>query len=315
MRASKYDVLREVWKSVAVPSIMYGMDVIAWNENEIDRLEVGQNRVARMALKAPRYTAVEALRGDMGWSTFKERVIKSTLRYKIRLERMADERLARKVYLWNESGSKWRKRCRRMTERNRLQVVWGIRMAGRNQDEREWIVTRGGRVGAEWDVRKWKSEIDREVKRVGLNTWKNGMERKSTMVWYKEKEAPMYESWYDGSLGGDLLFRARAQCMDVNERNYRWSESRSKVCQMCNMGEDESVEHVVLECEKYERDRMEMMQVILTELGHGWDERVEKTGREWMVLLLGLCRETNARMIEAVKEFLEKMWRARCREH
>ena len=103
--------------------------------------------------------------------------------------------------------------------------------------------------------------------------------------------------------------------MDVNERNYRWSESRSKVCQMCDMGEDESVEHVVLECEKYERDRMEMMQVILTELGPSWDERVEKTGREWMVLLLGLCRETNERMIEAVKEFLEKMWRVRCRDN
>ena len=142
------------------------------------------------------------------------------------------------------------------------------------------------------------------------------MEQKSTMEWYKEKEAPMYERWYDGSLGGDLLFRARAQCMDVNERNYRWSESRSKVCQlMCDMGEDESVEHVVLECEKYERDRMGMMQVILTELGHSWDERVEKTGREWMVLLLGLCKETNERMIEAVKEFLEKMWRVRCREN
>ena len=87
------------------------------------------------------------------------------------------------------------------------------------------------------------------------------------------------------------------------------------MCQMCDMGEDESVEHVVLECEKYERDRMEMMQVILTELGHRLDERVEKTGREWMVLLLGLCRETNERMIEAVKEFLEKMWRVRCRDN
>ena len=37
---------------------------MAWNESEIDRLEVGQNRVARMAMNAPRYTAVEALRGD-----------------------------------------------------------------------------------------------------------------------------------------------------------------------------------------------------------------------------------------------------------
>ncbi|MPD02143.1 hypothetical protein E2C01_097702 [Portunus trituberculatus] len=32
-----------------------------------------------MALNAPRYTAVEALRGDMGWSTFRERLVKATL--------------------------------------------------------------------------------------------------------------------------------------------------------------------------------------------------------------------------------------------
>ena len=38
---------------------------------------------------------------------------------------MDDERIAKKVYLWNESGSKWRKKCMRMTERNGLQVVWG----------------------------------------------------------------------------------------------------------------------------------------------------------------------------------------------
>ena len=77
---------------------------------------------------------------------------------------------------------------------------------------------------------------------------------------------------------------------------------------MCGMGEDETVVHVVLECERYARDRNEMMQVVLSELGSA---RVEKTGREWMMLLLGLCGETNERMIEAVKVFLEKMWRAR----
>ncbi|MPC21927.1 hypothetical protein E2C01_014931 [Portunus trituberculatus] len=55
-----------------------------------------------------------------------------------------------------------------------------------------------------------------------------------------------------------------------------------------------------------------MMQVVLTELGCNRNERVEKTGKEWMVVLLGLSRETNERMIEAVKEFLERMWRARC---
>ena len=75
MRASKYDMLKEIWKSVAVPSVMYGMEVITWNESEIDKLEIGQNRVARMALNIPRYAAVEALRGDMRWRTFKEKHI------------------------------------------------------------------------------------------------------------------------------------------------------------------------------------------------------------------------------------------------
>lgn len=82
-----------VEESVAVPSIMYGMDVIAWNESEIEKLEVGQNSVARMALSASKYAAVEALRGDTGWSTFTERHMKATLRYKVRLEWMEDTRL------------------------------------------------------------------------------------------------------------------------------------------------------------------------------------------------------------------------------
>ena len=31
MRASKCDVVREVSKGVAVPNILYGMDVMMWN--------------------------------------------------------------------------------------------------------------------------------------------------------------------------------------------------------------------------------------------------------------------------------------------
>ena len=70
--------------------------------------------------------------------------------------------------------------------------------------------------------------------------------------------------------------------MDVNTRNYRWSEFCSNVC---DMGEDETVEHVVLECEKYDCERMEMIHVILTEMGCEMNELIERTGREWMVLL------------------------------
>ena len=314
MRACKYDVVREVWKSVAVPSIMYGMEVIVWNESEIDKLEVGQNRVARMALNAPRFAAVEALRGDMGWSTFRERLVKATLRYKVRLERMENARLARKVYLWDMRESKWVNKCGRMIDRSRTLSRWVHRLNEGELNVSEWKITNRDREGFEWDVRKWKNVIDKAVKEEGLSKWRNEMERKETLEWYKEKEVPKCERWYEGSLGGDLLFRARTQCLDVNARNYRWSESRSKVCQMCDRGVDETVLHVVLECEKYNRERTRMMQVFLSEMGRDVNVFAERTGREWMVLLLGLRGETNGRVIEAVKEFLERMWSARGRQ-
>ena len=39
-----------------------------------------------MALNASRYAAVVTLRGDMGWSTFRERYTKAALRYKAGME-------------------------------------------------------------------------------------------------------------------------------------------------------------------------------------------------------------------------------------
>ncbi|KAG0713850.1 hypothetical protein GWK47_015278 [Chionoecetes opilio] len=68
-RANKYEVVRGLWKGVAVPSIMYGLETMVWSRKELDRLEVTQNKAGRIALRANRYVAVEAIRGDMGWST------------------------------------------------------------------------------------------------------------------------------------------------------------------------------------------------------------------------------------------------------
>ena len=45
----------------------------------------------------------------------------------------------------------------------------------------------------------------------------------------------------------------------MNARNYR--ESYSKLCQTYDMGQAESVEHVMLECKGHERDRKEIMQL------------------------------------------------------
>ena len=54
-------------------------------------------------------------------------------------------------------------------------------------------------------------------------------------------------------------------------------------------GEDKTVEHVVLVCVKYARERNEMMQVVLRELRN---VRVEMTGRVVTVCVIGVTART-----------------------
>ena len=105
--------------------------------------------------------------------------------------------------------------------------------------------------------------------------------------------------------------------MNVNGRNYRWSESGNKVYQKCERGVDEMVCHVILECEEYERERLEMLQVVKNEVLLRASEVngvVVRTEKEWMLLLLGISGEETDCMMEAVKVYLERMWYERSKE-
>ena len=81
-RSNKYQVVRGLWKGVAVQQILYGANVINWTTEEIRSLDTIQNKVGRIGLGANYYVAVEGIRGEMGWSKFEERIDKGTLNYK-----------------------------------------------------------------------------------------------------------------------------------------------------------------------------------------------------------------------------------------
>ena len=119
-RANRYETVRCLWKSLRVPSIMYGAEIMTWNQSEIDKLEVIQNKVGRVGLGANKFVGIEAIRGEMGWSTFEERVSKGVLKYKARLERMDENRNARKVYSSNYGRGRWERKCTR--EASKLQL-------------------------------------------------------------------------------------------------------------------------------------------------------------------------------------------------
>ena len=176
VRANKYEVLRELWKTVAVPNLMYGMNVINWSESHMQKLEVVQNKVGRVALGANGYAAIEAIRGDMGWSTFSERCMKGSLMYKKRVERMEETRWVKKVCENVGQTSKWSGMCKRIVKKCGLKV----RVAGLARRQNVWNMETMENEGNEWDISVWKKVVREKVEEFGLRKWKQGMSGKST---------------------------------------------------------------------------------------------------------------------------------------
>ena len=73
---------------------------------------------------------VEAIRGEMGWSTFEERYIKAALNYKVRLEKMGENRWAKKIYRDLGNSSKWIKRCVRAVHKIGMGRKFELRQGG-----------------------------------------------------------------------------------------------------------------------------------------------------------------------------------------
>ena len=57
---------------MAVPHCLYGAEVTTFTEKDIQELDKVQDMTGRWTLAANICTGLEAVRGDMGWSTFRE---------------------------------------------------------------------------------------------------------------------------------------------------------------------------------------------------------------------------------------------------
>ena len=167
-----------------------------------------------------------------------------------------------------------------------------------------------------WSNERWKREINESVKEYGKSKWREGINQKSSLDWYALKECPKTEPCYDGSLGSELLFKARTKSLELNSGTYRWENNGEKTCRKCDTGVDETVEHVLLECVKYERDREHMLNVVKEAVGPDrWAEISPPAGDpiHLVLFLLGLSEveQWSSATMEGVKHFLEKMWLTR----
>ena len=76
-------VVKAIWKLMAIPSILFGRAVITTSKTNIEKLQRIENKVWRYLLGIGGYATVEALRGEIGASMVKSRIMETMLTYMI----------------------------------------------------------------------------------------------------------------------------------------------------------------------------------------------------------------------------------------
>ena len=81
--ADKVLVGKAIWKLMAMPALLFGRAIVPTCATKIEGLQRLENRVWRFLMDIGGYSTVDALRGEMGASLVKSRVMETMLLYVI----------------------------------------------------------------------------------------------------------------------------------------------------------------------------------------------------------------------------------------
>ena len=155
------------------------------------------------------------------------------------------------------------------------------------------------------------------MKEYGLAKWRTGIENKQTLVRYGLKKAPHWESFYDGSWGSSLLFKARSGSLEVNERTYRFNPRNSKECEHgCIVNgrvAEETIQHIMTECSGYSEAMAWAIDEYKRVMGEDGFREIILRGDEdqGTNFFLGLVEEVPREVVEVTKKYLVWIWAVR----
>ena len=282
---------RVLWERVAVPGMLYGLDVISISEKDLEWLEKAQREMGKWILGAPPCVATEAVLGELGWISVRDRIAKSKLNYWGYLQEVGEDRWCRKVYLEAvREKTKW------MTDINKLAEKYDLK----GPDEIEM-----------W----WKTYVGKLITEKHVVEWKRGVEEKSTLIAYRGLDKPVRGKCWDCSKGSKLLFQGRAGVINLEKRTQKWTSGSDGKGKICREDEDETIDHFLVWCSEY--------QGLRDSLFEGWKEKdelcrsleqvqsmAEGDRVAWMLGLKGEMPGSGVG-IELVKGFLVKCWERR----
>ena len=228
---NKLMIGKTYWKCLALPSILYGTRVMPLTEAEIRKLQTIENGVYRRILSAPRYAPNCTLRGEIGSSLMKSRIMEGHLQFTRDALQGRNQLLKTVISLRAmNTRSKWTK-----TIKCHLDTL-GLTMSALG------FLKKGDLKSAvrEWDYQEWLLEL----------------ERKSTLFLYKKsKDEIREETVYDNTPASVILYRSRTNTLPLNDRKRHINGST--VCDICGE-EEETLSHFILHCSALSETRREI---------------------------------------------------------
>merc|ERR1711909_158543 len=228
--ADRVIVGKAMWKMIAIPALLFGRAVVTTTKINIRKLQIIENRVWRYLLGIGGYSTVEALRGEIGASMVKSRIMETMLQYLIST---LSSQFSDIKEMMEDTILKGKGRWIKAIEEYRIEL------------------------GLSW---KQLREVDqlslkRLVKEYDKEEWLKEMRSKPSLRFYiKEKSEIKYDMCYRNSLSSAYYARARTNSLKLEEQVGRGRIEYDRKCKIC--GEEvEDIVHFTVKCEKLEGKR------------------------------------------------------------
>ena len=190
-------------------------------KSDLNEIQIIENKAFRTILQLPKSTANSFLRGEVGSSTVKSRDMK-----------------------------------------NKLLFLKHSLQSGKNNLLKEIVESELIKCSTNWmrNVNKYLSELNLNVSEIcnmSINVltnkvydyddkcWREEMENKTTLFFYKNKKDISEIKWFRNSYKHTIMMRARSNTLNLAWRD--WSLNASKNCKLCD-GEIETLKHFLLDC-------------------------------------------------------------------
>ena len=262
------------WKGVALPSLLHSMEAIYLTKAEINKLQIIENKVYRIILRAPRYTPNSALRSEVGASCHYTRDMKNKLAYIKYIMNDNGNSLVKDIFLdiFEKQSTKWARVVKEYLKEIDLNIQGLLSI----------------------------TDLDKEIKKLDTKIWKEEIQQKSTLTnYYRWKpEIGEEERLYGNGIDSAILFRARTNTLDLQWRK-RFTNDDT-LCILCKR-EEETLDHFILRCEKLNSVRSE----------HIPELRPQAENSEIIIKRLLLFQVESDESILKNKKSLFKLWKER----